>query len=93
MRGLAMETVNFTRMADGVVEEYAFLEPLYAQTRAKVPATLLNLLRAMQGERLGYRVDRYTHSHAGRHSGGARRGGRGNRGLRPPARCGGHVGT
>ena len=59
---LAMETVNFTRMADGTADEYAFLEPLYAKTRERTPATLLNLLKSMRGDRLGYRVDRYTHS-------------------------------
>ena len=57
-----MKTVSFTRMADGTAEEYAFLAPLYAQTRAQLPDTLLGLLKRMRGDRLGYRVDRYTHS-------------------------------
>ena len=57
-----MDTVNFTRMADGTKEEYAFLELLYAKTRDKVPQLLLELLIRMKGDRLGYQVDRYTHS-------------------------------
>ena len=57
-----MDTVNFTRMADGTKKEYAFLEPLYAETRDKVPHLLLELLIRMKGDRLGYKVDRYTHS-------------------------------
>ncbi|SVB83022.1 uncharacterized protein METZ01_LOCUS235876, partial [marine metagenome] len=46
-----MDTVNFTRMADGTKEEYAFLEPLYAETRDKVPQMLLELLIRMKGNR------------------------------------------
>ena len=57
-----METVNFTRMEDGTKEEYAFLEPLYAQCRNAVPDMLLGLLKKMQGDRLGYQIDRYEHS-------------------------------
>ena len=57
-----MQTVAFSRMADGTAEEYAFLEPLYAATRQLVPDALIGLLKRMQGDTLGYRVDRYTHS-------------------------------
>lgn len=57
-----MKTVAFTRMADGSAEEYAFLAPLYARTRGNVPDALMALLRQMRGDRLGYQVDRYTHS-------------------------------
>ena len=58
-----MQTVKFTRMADGTAAEYAFLEPLYTKkTRQRAPAALLELLRQMQGDPLGYRVDRFTHS-------------------------------
>ena len=57
-----MKTVRFTKMADGTVEEYAFLGPLYAQCRAGVPDVLLTLLKQMRGDRLGYQIDRYTHS-------------------------------
>ena len=57
-----MKTVAFTRMADGTAQEYAFLAPLYAATRANVPDALMALLARMRGDALGYQVDRYTHS-------------------------------
>ena len=57
-----METVGFTKMEDGTAEEYAFLTPLYNDSLNAVPNTLLKLLKQMQGEKLGYKIDRYTHS-------------------------------
>ena len=57
-----MESVSFTRMADGTAEEYAFLNPLYEKCRNGVSDRLLELLKAMKGDKLGYKVDRYTHS-------------------------------
>ena len=57
-----MKSVIFTRMADGTAEEYAFLTPLYEKCHNGVPAQLLELLKAMKGDKLGYQVDRYTHS-------------------------------
>ena len=60
--GNQMESVSFTRMADGTAEEYAFLTPLYEKCRKGVSDRLLELLKAMKGDKLGYQVDRYTHS-------------------------------
>ena len=57
-----MESVSFTRMADGTAEEYDFLTPLYEKCRNGVSDRLLELLKAMKGDKLGYQVDRYTHS-------------------------------
>ena len=57
-----MESVSFTRMADGTAEEYAFLTLLYEKCRNGVSDRLLELLKAMKGDKLGYQVDRYTHS-------------------------------
>ena len=57
-----MESVSFTRMADGTAEEYAFLTPLYEKCRSGVSDRLLELLKAMKGDKLGYQVDRYAHS-------------------------------
>ena len=57
-----MESVSFTRMADGTAEEYAFLTSLYEKCRNGVSDRLLELLKAMKGDKLGYQVDRYTHS-------------------------------
>ena len=57
-----MNTVSFTKMKDGTAEEYAFLSPLYTKCRNGVPDMLLGLLKQMLGDRIGYQVDRYTHS-------------------------------
>ena len=57
-----MKSVSFTRMADGTAEEYAFLSPLYEKCRNGVLDRLLELLKSMKGDKLGYQVDRYTHS-------------------------------
>ena len=56
--GNQMESVSFTRMADGTAEEYAFLTPLYEKCRNGVSDRLLELLKAMKGDKLGYQVDR-----------------------------------
>ena len=55
-----MESVSFTRMADGTAEEYAFLTPIYEKCRNGVSDRLLELLKAMKGDKLGYQVDRHT---------------------------------
>ena len=57
-----MNTVSFAKMEDGTAEEYAFLSPLYTKCRNGVPDMLLGLLKQMLVDRMGYRVDRYTHS-------------------------------
>ena len=57
-----MKSVSFTRMADGTAEGYAFLTSLYEKCRSGVSDRLLELLKAMKGDKLGYQVDRYTHS-------------------------------
>ena len=57
-----MESVSFTKMEDGTAEEYAFLTPLYNNCLNGVSDTLLKLLKQMQGDKLGYKIDRYTHS-------------------------------
>ena len=57
-----MKSVSFTRMEDGTADEYAFLTPLYEKCRSGVSNRLLELLKAMKGDKLGYQVDRYTHS-------------------------------
>ena len=57
-----IKSVSFTRMEDGTAEEYAFLIPLYEKCRNGVSERLLELLKSMKGDKLGYQVDRYTHS-------------------------------
>ncbi|HMB78398.1 MAG TPA: HD domain-containing protein [Kiloniellaceae bacterium] len=58
-----MDVVSFTRMDEGTEEDYALVGRLY---REHVQETLLdnvlNLLRQMQGPKLGYKIDRYQHS-------------------------------
>lgn len=58
-----MDTVSFTRMDEGTVEDYALIG---RNTKEHVSETLvdnvLNLLRLMQGPKLGYKIDRYEHS-------------------------------
>ena len=58
-----MDTVTFTRMADGTREEYAFLGGLWdSHKQAHLADSVLGLLRAMRGPTLGYKIDRYQHS-------------------------------
>ena len=57
-----IKSVSFTRMEDGTAEEYAFLTPLYEKCRNVVSDRMLELLKSMKGDKLGYQIDRYTHS-------------------------------
>ena len=57
-----METVSFTRMEDGTAEEYTFLEPLNTKCSNDLADRLMGFLKQMQGDRLGYQIDRYDHS-------------------------------
>ena len=49
-------------MEDGTAEEYDFLTPLYNNCLNSVPDSLLKILKQLQGDKLGYKIDRYTHS-------------------------------
>lgn len=58
-----MQTVAFTRMADGTREEYEFLEGEFNQhLSGGVAGQSLALLKALEGPKLGYQVDRFEHS-------------------------------
>ena len=58
-----METISFTRMADGTREEYAFLTRLWEEHKqAHLAEQVLGLLTNMKGPTLGYKIDRYAHS-------------------------------
>ena len=57
-----METVSFTKMEDGTAKEYAFLKTIYKDCINDVPNNLLKILKQMQGDKLGYKIDRYSHS-------------------------------
>jgi len=58
-----MDTVSFTRMDQGTVEDYALATRLYrAHKEEHLVGNLLAMLKQMQGPMLGYKVDRYEHS-------------------------------
>ncbi len=57
-----METVNFTRMADGSAEDYMLLERLEKQQAAGVADRVLEHLRGLESSFAGYQVDRLEHS-------------------------------
>ena len=58
-----MEHVNWTQMADGTREDYEFLGTLYTEhTQGEAVANLVQMLKVMQGPKLGYQIDRYDHS-------------------------------
>jgi predicted HD phosphohydrolase len=56
-------TVSFTRMEDGTKEEYDLLYGLWHQKHCVALAdTILEQLKTLQGDKLGYKIDRYQHS-------------------------------
>ncbi len=58
-----MDTVSFTRMDQGTREDYALIDAALARHKAATHAdNVLNLLKAMRGETLGFKIDRYQHS-------------------------------
>lgn len=57
-----MKTVQFTRMADGSAEEYAYLAALETQYISKLPERLLATLQSLDQTLSGYRVSRLEHS-------------------------------
>ena len=56
-----MRTVGFTKMENGTADEYAYLKRLCEGSRNALPDMLLSLLKKMQGDLMGYKIDRYTH--------------------------------
>lgn len=57
-----METVSFTRMADGSQEDYLLLETLEKQHTAGVADRVLEHLRELEHSFSGYQVNRLDHS-------------------------------
>jgi predicted HD phosphohydrolase len=57
-----MDTVSFTRMADGTAEEYAHLETLEARFADGLADRLLTHLRLLEDSLSGYRISRLEHS-------------------------------
>lgn len=56
------QTVNFTRMADGTAEEYAFLHRHEEAYIRGLPARLVAALKQLDDSFSGYRVSRLEHS-------------------------------
>lgn len=55
--------VSFTRMEDGTAEDFAIVvERANAHLHSHLVDNLLDMLRSMRGDTLGYKVDRYEHS-------------------------------
>ena len=57
-----METVEFTRMADGTAEDYALLARYEEPFMAELPDRLLGALDGLKASLAGYKVSRYEHS-------------------------------
>ena len=57
-----METVNFTRMADGSAEDYLLLGELEKQHAGETADRVLEHLRALENSFSGYQIDRLEHS-------------------------------
>src|SRR5690606_17925390 len=60
--GGMMETVSFTRMEDGTVEDYALLDRLEKKHVARLPDRILAALRGLEHSLEGYRISRLEHS-------------------------------
>jgi predicted HD phosphohydrolase len=57
-----METVSFTRMADGTREDYELLARYEQEYSARLPDRLLAALDGLKHSLVGYQVSRYEHS-------------------------------
>ena len=57
-----MQTVAFTRMADGTREEYQFLEKLEEEYIQALPQRLMEALQRLEHSFSGYKVTRLGHS-------------------------------
>lgn len=57
-----MQTVSFTRMADGTKEDYELLAELEEPFMAALPDRLMRALEGLRESFSGYQVSRYEHS-------------------------------
>jgi len=57
-----MKTVNFTRMEDGIREEYEFLDRMEDEYKAGLPDRILDSMRKLEHSLSGYRINRLEHS-------------------------------
>ena len=56
-----MDKVNFTRMENGIAEEYAFLDQLEEQFKADLPTRLIEGLKSLNSSLSGYQISRLEH--------------------------------
>ena len=56
------ETVSFTRMDQGTYADYQMLEEKFKSCYDQLPDNVLDALKKLAGDKLGYHVDRYQHS-------------------------------
>ena len=56
------ETVSFIRMEDGTYEEYQFLDDIYQKLNHGLADNVLANLKKLEGDKMGYKIDRYQHS-------------------------------
>lgn len=59
---LETETVSFTRMDEGTREEYQLLDRLYKKLDVGLADNVLEQLKRLSGDKMGYQIDRYQHS-------------------------------
>jgi predicted HD phosphohydrolase len=55
-------TVAFTRMDRGTREEYEMLEGLFRPLYDRLPVRVLDCLKLLGGDKMGYKIDRLQHS-------------------------------
>jgi len=58
----AAETVHFTRMDEGTLEDYQLLDRLYKKLDLELFDNVVGLLDRLRGDKMGYKIDRYDHS-------------------------------
>ncbi|WP_119300825.1 HD domain-containing protein [Dongia deserti] len=56
------ETVSFTRMDEGTGEEYQLLDRIYKKLDLGLADNVLEQLKRLSGDQMGYKIDRYQHS-------------------------------
>jgi predicted HD phosphohydrolase len=61
-RSTLMETVSFTRMADGTAEDYALLDRVGEAYLNELPDRVMAALEELRTSYAGYQVSRYEHS-------------------------------
>ena len=56
------ETVAFTRMDEGTYEDYQLLSRKFEPLLHRLPDEIMGMLQRLEGDKLGYKIDRYQHS-------------------------------